>query len=93
VTGLVVNEHPALPRHERRRLRAILHHARHEGLEAQNRDDRPDFRAWLLGKIAYLKMVQPTTGAKMLAELQAVLPAPSPSSPGAGEKSQVNSSS
>ena len=39
-------------RKEVRRLRAILHHARTEGLDAQNREGRPNFRAWLRGKIA-----------------------------------------
>jgi retron-type reverse transcriptase len=72
VTGLVVNERPSLPRRELRRLRAILHRARHEGLEAQNREGRPNFRAWLRGKIAYIQMARPELGAKLLAELEAL---------------------
>ncbi len=75
VTGLVVNERPSVPRRELRRLRAILHHARHEGLEAQNRDGRPNFRAWLVGKIAYVRMARPDIGARLLAELEALAPA------------------
>jgi retron-type reverse transcriptase len=69
VTGLVVNAKPSLPRKELRRLRAILHRARKEGLEAQNRERRSNFRAWLEGKIAYVAMVRPELGAKLKNQL------------------------
>ncbi len=72
VTGLVVNDRPGVPRVEVRRLRAILHRARLEGLDAQNRDDHPHFRAWLRGKIAYVGMARPEVGARLLAELEAI---------------------
>src|SRR5262249_28986627 len=65
VTGLVVNERPGVPRALVRRLRAILHHARREGLAAQNRTGQPNFRAWLEGMIAYVSMVRPDTGEKL----------------------------
>jgi retron-type reverse transcriptase len=65
VTGLVVNDKPAVPRREVRRLRALLHRARHEGLDRQNRGGHRDFRAYLEGKIAYIRMVQPHAGAKL----------------------------
>jgi hypothetical protein len=70
VTGLVVNAKPSIPRKDIRRLRAILHCARREGLEAQNRDGRANFRAWLQGKIAYVKMVRPEVGEKLEAQLR-----------------------
>jgi retron-type reverse transcriptase len=70
VTGLVVNDRPGVPRATVRRLRAILHRARFEGLDAQNREGRPDFRAWLEGMIAYVGMVRPEVGAKLRAELK-----------------------
>ncbi len=69
VTGLVVNHRTTLARKEIRRLRAILHRAQTEGLDAQNRDGRANFRAWLQGKIAYLSMVRPDIGTKMREEL------------------------
>jgi retron-type reverse transcriptase len=69
VTGIVVNRKPSISRKELRRLRAILHRARREGLESQNRAGRKHFRAWLEGKIAYVAMVRPELGAKMKAEL------------------------
>jgi RNA-directed DNA polymerase len=60
VTGLVVNVTPAVPRDLVRRIRAILHRARTQGLEAQNRDRHANFRGWLEGMIAYISMVKPS---------------------------------
>jgi RNA-directed DNA polymerase len=72
VTGLVVNQKPSVRRAELRRLRAILHRAKKEGLDAQNRAGHPHFREWLRGKIAFVKMVRPDVGAKLLAQLDAL---------------------
>ncbi len=72
VTGVVVNDKVSIDREELRRLRAILHRAKSEGLDAQNRDGRPNFREWLAGKIAFVHMVRPDTGAKLKAALDAV---------------------
>jgi hypothetical protein len=72
VTGLVVNDRPGVPRDEVRRLRAILHRARTEGLERQNRENRPDFQAWLLGKIAFVRMARPDVGDRLLAKFRAL---------------------
>lgn len=72
VTGLVVNDRPGVARGEVRRLRAILHRAQAEGLDAQNRAGHPDFRAHLRGKIAFIAMARPAVGARLLAALQAV---------------------
>jgi retron-type reverse transcriptase len=73
VTGLVVNDRPGVGRAEVRRLRAILHRARSEGLESQNRAGRPNFVAWLRGKIAFVEMVRPEVGEKLRAELAELL--------------------
>jgi RNA-directed DNA polymerase len=73
VTGLVVNDRPGVARAEVRRLRAILHRARTDGLENQNRDGRRDFVAWLRGKIAFVSMARPEVGAALLGELETVL--------------------
>jgi retron-type reverse transcriptase len=73
VTGLVVNDRPGVARREVRRLRAVLHHARREGLDYQNREGRTNFVAWLQGKIAYVSMVRPEVGARLTAELQVLL--------------------
>jgi retron-type reverse transcriptase len=69
VTGVVVNDKPSVSRDELRRLRAILHRAKFEGLEAQNRDGRPNFRAWLEGKIAFVNMVRPDAAEKLRSAL------------------------
>lgn len=62
VTGVVVNQRPGVPRRTVRRLRAILHRARTEGLAAQNRANHPNFTSWLDGMIAYVTMVNPAQG-------------------------------
>ena len=72
VTGLVVNAAPAVPRDVVKRLRAILHRAKAEGLAAQNRDNHPNFRGWVEGMIAYVGMARPDVGRKLRAEFDAV---------------------
>lgn len=64
VTGIVVNQRPNVPRRVRRRLRAILHHARKEGLAKQNRQNHKNFAGWLSGIIAYTQMVSPEIGKR-----------------------------
>lgn len=73
VTGVVVNEKPSTSRAERRKLRAILHHARFEGLDQQNRIHHPNFVAWLRGHVAYVQMVNPEQGRKLKVRLDALL--------------------
>lgn len=59
VTGLTVNERPAVSRSELRTLRAILHNAARLGLESQNREGHPDFAAHLRGRVEFACMVDP----------------------------------
>jgi retron-type reverse transcriptase len=65
VTGLVVNARPGVSRAEVRRLRAILHHALSDGIESQNREGRSNFRAWLLGKIAWVNVARPEAASRL----------------------------
>ncbi len=65
VTGLVVNQHPAIQRVDFDRLRAILHNCARLGPESQNRDGHPDFRSHLEGAVAWVCHVQPERGAKL----------------------------
>ena len=65
VTGVTVNDRVNVPRNTYRRLRAILHRAKFEGLEAQNRDEHPNFRNWVEGMIAWIEMVNPDRGQKL----------------------------
>ena len=43
-----------------------------EGLDRQNRANRPHFRAWLQGKIAYVNMVRPEVGRKLREQFEAL---------------------
>jgi retron-type reverse transcriptase len=72
VTGVVVNKRPGVPRKLYKRLRAILHRAKHEGLAAQNREKRPNFEAWVEGMIAYVSMVNEKQGRELAAGLAEV---------------------
>lgn len=72
VTGIVVNDRPGVPRETVRRLRAILHRAKTEGLAAQNREGHPDFEAWVKGMVAYVAMVSPEKGERLRAALEAL---------------------
>ncbi|AKU96855.1 Retron-type RNA-directed DNA polymerase [Labilithrix luteola] len=72
VTGVVVNDKPATPREEIRRLRAILHGAKRTGLEGQNRQGHPAFEAYVRGKIAYVSMIDREKGEKLRRELDVI---------------------
>jgi hypothetical protein len=72
VTGIVVNQRPNVPRTTVRRLRAILHDARHHGLDAANREGRENFADWLGGMIAYVSMVNPGRGRELREEFDRV---------------------
>jgi hypothetical protein len=57
--GIAITERPSVPRRERDRLRAILHNARRDGLDAQNRDGHADFRRHLEGRVSWVTAVNP----------------------------------
>lgn len=67
ITGVVVNQKPALARVEADRLRAILHNCGRSGPFAQNRDGHADFRAHLLGRIAWASQLDAAKGARLRA--------------------------
>ena len=72
VTGIVVNQVPNVPRRTIRRIRAILHRAEREGLAAQNRDNHPNFAAWVDGMISYIQMVNPKQGGALRRAFEAL---------------------
>jgi RNA-directed DNA polymerase len=72
VTGIVVNEHLAVPRAERRRFRAILANVKKNGLAAEARGN-PDFEAYLHGYAAYVNMVDPGLGARFAQDVRAAV--------------------
>ena len=65
VAGLVVNERPNVARTEYDRLKAVLHDARRNGPAAANRAGHPEFRAHLLGRIAWVSSVSPRRGRRL----------------------------
>lgn len=67
IAGIVVNVHANLRRAECDRLKAILHNCVRHGPQAQNRDGQADFRAHLLGRIGYLRMLNPDRAARLRA--------------------------
>jgi hypothetical protein len=60
VTGVVVNERPAIPREVRRRLRAAAHRVSRDGFASAEERQR------LLGHAAWVRMVQPEAGERLL---------------------------
>uniref|UniRef100_UPI001C1DF684 reverse transcriptase family protein n=1 Tax=Arthrobacter sp. H5 TaxID=1267973 RepID=UPI001C1DF684 len=65
VTGIVVNEHTNVTRSEFDRLKAVLHNCVLHGPGSQNRSGHHDFRSHLLGRIAWVAMLNPARGAKL----------------------------
>jgi RNA-directed DNA polymerase len=65
VCGIVVNDRPNVPRAEYDILRAVLQNAARLGPASQNRAGRPDFRAHLLGRIAWIEQLNPARGRKL----------------------------
>nr|WP_163512464.1 reverse transcriptase family protein [Fodinicola acaciae] len=73
VGGLVVNDRPNATRAERDRLRAILHDASTNGLDAANRHGHPDFANHLLGRISWVAAANPDHGARLRAAFDALI--------------------
>jgi retron-type reverse transcriptase len=74
VTGLVVNDKVTVPRHVRRRFKAMLFNIKRNGLAAEARGRNVhEFAAWLQGQAAYIAMVHPELGRKWLAEVKDIV--------------------
>jgi len=72
VGGIVVNAKHNVAREDYDRLKAILHNAARHGPESQNRAGVPDFRAHLLGRIAWVASLNPERGARLRARFDAI---------------------
>ncbi|HSI51133.1 MAG TPA: reverse transcriptase family protein [Ideonella sp.] len=72
VTGVVVNKQPAVSREQRRALRAALHRATHQGVEAATWQGEPAARNVLLGYAQFVTMVNARHGAPLLAQAKAL---------------------
>ncbi|QSQ14085.1 reverse transcriptase family protein [Myxococcus landrumensis] len=67
LAGVVVNAHPTVPREDYERLKAVLHLCRTRGPTSQNTEGHHDFRAHLLGRIAWVSHLHPSRGARLRA--------------------------
>jgi hypothetical protein len=67
VAGIVLNAHPNVNRRVYDQLKAILCNCLRHGAASQNREGHPDFRAHLLGRIAYVAMLNPARGQRLRA--------------------------
>ena len=73
VTGVIVNQpQPGVPRAYRRRLRAILHNAKKQGLASQNRANVANFESRIRGQIAYVHMINPDQARPLIEEFNSV---------------------
>lgn len=66
LTGLVVNSRVNCPRRDVDVLRATLTNCVRYGPESQNREQRPDFRAHLLGRISWVRSVNAEKAERLL---------------------------
>jgi len=65
VTGIVVNSHPNVARDEYDKLKAMLTNCVRHGPESQNRENHPNFQAYLAGRISYVAMVNSGRAARL----------------------------
>jgi hypothetical protein len=68
VCGIVVNDRVNVARTEYDTLRAIIHNAARDRPEVQNRAGVTDFRAHLLGRIAWVASLNPARGETLKRE-------------------------
>ena len=66
LAGLVVNDRPRVSRADYDNLRALLNNARRDGASSQNRAGHPDFRAHVLGLIAWVGSSDPARRERLL---------------------------
>lgn len=67
LAGVIVNDHPNVPRADFDRLKAVLCNCVRHGPQSQNREHRPSFRAHLAGSIAYVGMLNAARGRRLRA--------------------------
>jgi hypothetical protein len=65
LAGVVLNEHPNIPRADYDRLKAILNNCVRLGPEGQNQHGHHDFRAHLAGRVSYVEMINPDRGRRL----------------------------
>jgi len=72
LAGVVLNVRPNVRRPEYDKLKAVLCNCVRLGPHGQNHAGHDDFRGYLLGRIAYVSMINPARGAKLRAEFNRI---------------------
>ena len=70
--GLTINEHVNTPRQDYEQLKAILHNCRKFGPDSQNHAKHPNFRAHLLGRIAWHRQSNPNRAQRLQASFEQI---------------------
>ncbi len=65
LTGLVLNRHANIPRDEYDQLKAILFNCCRYGPASQNLHNHDDFKAYLQGKVTYVKLINPKRAVRL----------------------------
>lgn len=65
IAGVVVNQKLNVAREEADRLKAVLTNCMRFGPFSQNREQRPDFAAYLRGKVSWVSLLSPTRGERL----------------------------
>ncbi len=65
LAGLTLNVRPNLPRRDLDLLEAMLTNCVRDGTGNQNRDQHPDFRRHLEGRVAFVAMVNPARAVRL----------------------------
>jgi RNA-directed DNA polymerase len=72
LAGVVANQRLNVMRADFDRLKAILTNCVRHGLESQNRDAHPDFRAHLEGKVGWVESINPAKGKRLRTILERI---------------------
>lgn len=72
ICGVVINEKPNLPREEFDHLKAILHHCVVQGPASQNREGRPQWQAYLRGRVAWAAQINPDKALRLTRLFEAI---------------------
>lgn len=65
LAGLITNQHANVQRVDFDRLKAILTNCIRHGPRTQNRDNHPQFRKHLEGRVSFVEMVNPVKGKRL----------------------------
>ena len=72
LAGVVTNEKMNVARRDFDQLKAVLTNCVRLGPESQNREWRPNFRAYLQGRVSFVEMINPPRGKRLRAILEQI---------------------